>query len=225
MTAIDFPNSPSNGTSFSAAGKTWTYNGTVWVLKTNTASKSAYDIAVENGFVGTEAQWLASLEGASGKYAVSETAPTSPTTGDGWFDSGAGRFFLYYDNYWVEFGTAAGPQGPAGTNGTNGTNGADGGFNTAQTVANLSTNYTLQSSDKGRLYTNSGAVTVTVQGLAVGEQVDFIQTNAAQITFTPGAGVTLNSKNNNRKTSAQYSPATVKCIATNSYILAGDLAA
>lgn len=228
MTAIDFPNSPSNGTSFSAAGKTWTYNGTVWVLQPSAASKSAYDIAVENGFVGTEAEWLASLEGAdgaSGKYAVSETAPVSPTVGDGWFDSGTGKFFLYYDNYWVEFGTATGPQGIQGPAGTNGTNGVDGGFNTAQTIADLGTNYTLQSSDKGKLYTNSAAVTVTVQGLAVGEQVDFVQTNASQITFTPGAGITLNSKSNNRKTAAQYSPATVKCVATNSYILVGDLAA
>jgi hypothetical protein len=228
MPAIDFPNNPSSGTSFSASGKTWTYNGSVWILNPRTASKTAYDIAVENGFVGTESQWVTSLQGedgASGKYAVSETAPTSPTAGDGWFDSGTGKFFIYYDSYWVEFGTASGPQGPSGSNGTNGTNGVDGGFNTAQTVASLSTNYTLQSSDKGKLYTNSGAVTVTVQGLAVGEQVDFIQTNASQITFTPGSGITLNSKNNNRKTSAQYSPATVKCIASNTYILAGDLAA
>ena len=132
MTAIDFPNSPSNGTSFSAAGKTWTYNGTVWVLKTNAASKSAYDIAVENGFVGTEVEWLASLQGvdgvdgASGKYTVSETAPTSPTAGDGWFDSAAGKFFLYYDSYWVEFGTATGPQGPAGADGADGADGATG---------------------------------------------------------------------------------------------------
>lgn len=29
--------------------------------------KSAYEIAVENGFVGTEAEWLASLHGKDGK--------------------------------------------------------------------------------------------------------------------------------------------------------------
>jgi hypothetical protein len=208
MPAIDFPNSPTNGQTYSSGGRSWTWTGSVWNAVLTEAPAGA------NG-----------ADGADGKYVVSETAPSSPSAGDAWFDSSVGKFFIYYDSYWVEFGTSTGPQGPTGSNGTNGTNGVDGGFNTAQTVASLSTNYTLQSSDKGKLYTNSGAVTVTVQGLAVGEQVDFIQTNAAQITFTPGSGITLNSKNNNRKTSAQYSPATVKCIATNTYILAGDLAA
>jgi hypothetical protein len=66
MTAIDFPNSPTTGTSFSAGGKTWTYNGSVWVLNPRTASKTAYDIAVENGFVGTEEAWLESLVGEDG---------------------------------------------------------------------------------------------------------------------------------------------------------------
>jgi hypothetical protein len=66
MTAIDFPNSPTTGTSFSAGGKTWTYNGSVWVLNPRTASKTAYDIAVENGFTGTESEWLDSLVGADG---------------------------------------------------------------------------------------------------------------------------------------------------------------
>lgn len=112
MTAIDFPNSPSNGTSFSAAGKTWTYNGTVWVLNPNAASKTAYDIAVENGFVGTEAQWLASLQGEDGiigqdgRFIVSATAPSSPVEGDAWFNSESGRTYLYYDSYWVEVGAA-----------------------------------------------------------------------------------------------------------------------
>lgn len=33
------------------------------------AGKSAYEIAVENGFVGSESQWLASLEGSDGESA------------------------------------------------------------------------------------------------------------------------------------------------------------
>lgn len=32
-----------------------------------TAGKSAYEIAVENGFVGTEAEWLESLKGEDGQ--------------------------------------------------------------------------------------------------------------------------------------------------------------
>jgi hypothetical protein len=64
MTAIDFPNSPTTGDVFNASGKSWTYNGSVWALNPRTASKTAYDIAVDNGFVGTEAEWLTSLEGA-----------------------------------------------------------------------------------------------------------------------------------------------------------------
>ena len=30
--AIDFPNSPATNNTFSAAGKTWVYNGTAWTL-------------------------------------------------------------------------------------------------------------------------------------------------------------------------------------------------
>lgn len=93
MPAIDFPNSPTTGTSFSAGGKAWTYNGSVWVLNPNTASKTAYDIAVENGFVGTEAAWLESLVGADG--ATGATGPTGPTGPQG--ATGA-----------------TGPQGPSG---------------------------------------------------------------------------------------------------------------
>jgi hypothetical protein len=79
MPAIDFPNSPTTGTSFSAGGKAWTYNGSVWVLNPRTASKTAYDIAVENGFVGTEAAWLASLVGANGANgATGATGATGP---------------------------------------------------------------------------------------------------------------------------------------------------
>lgn len=69
---------------------------------------SAYQIALDNGFVGTEAQWLASLVGPQGPQGetgeqgpVGETGPQGPQ-GD------------------------AGPQGIQGVPGTNGTNGADG---------------------------------------------------------------------------------------------------
>lgn len=36
MTAIDFPNSPSVNDTFTASGRTWTWNGTVWSSNTGT---------------------------------------------------------------------------------------------------------------------------------------------------------------------------------------------
>jgi hypothetical protein len=35
---------------------------------------------------------------------VSETAPSSPSTGDQWFNSGNGKSYVYYDSFWVEVG-------------------------------------------------------------------------------------------------------------------------
>jgi len=114
---------------------------------------------------------------------------------------------------------ATGPTGPAGATGAAGT------FSSAQTIESIGTSRALTSTDAGKLLTNSAAITITVQGLSVGQQVDFLQTNASQITFQAGGGMTLNSKGGNLKTAAQYSPAAIKCVATNSYVLVGDLGA
>lgn len=68
--------------------------------KDGTSGKSAYEIAVENGFVGTEAEWLASLKGEKGdKGDQGETGATGEKGDTG----------------------AAGANGKDGTPGTNGT--------------------------------------------------------------------------------------------------------
>ncbi|WP_225388686.1 hypothetical protein, partial [Escherichia coli] len=56
------------------------------------AGKSAYQIALDNGFVGTEAQWLASLKGDTGAQlnikgslaSTSELPSTGNVAGDGY---------------------------------------------------------------------------------------------------------------------------------------------
>ena len=118
-----------------------------------------------------------------------------------------------------------GPTGPDGDTGPTGPTGPDGTFSSAQTISSKSANYSIQASDAGSLIINSAAITITVEGLSVGQQVDFVQTAADQITFAAGSGMTLNSKDGNLKTNAQYSPAGVKCVATNTYVLVGDLGA
>lgn len=73
------------------------YDGTEWVTIGGGASgASAYEIAVSNGYSGTETQWLASLVGATG--------PTGATGATG----------------------ATGSTGASGTNGTNGAKGDTG---------------------------------------------------------------------------------------------------
>ena len=44
-----------------------------------TAGKSAYEIAVDNGFVGTETEWLESLKGAEGTEGTTFTPSVSAT--------------------------------------------------------------------------------------------------------------------------------------------------
>jgi len=119
-----------------------------------------------------------------------------------------------------------GLQGTDGADGTDGTDGVDGGFDSTQTIEDKSTSYAILSADKGKLITNSAAVTITIDNvLSAGEQIDFLQNSADQITFAAGSGVTLNSKDGNLKTAAQYSPASVKCISSGVYVLLGDLGA
>ena len=128
----------------------------------------------------------------------------------------------------LAYGGVQGPAGTAGTagiDGADGADGADGTFSSTQTIETKSSAYSIVSGDAGKLILNSAAITITVEGLAVGQQVDFLQNTADQITFAAGSGITLNGADGNLKTAAQYSPAGVKCVATDTYVLVGDLGA
>lgn len=85
----NFPDSPTIGQSFTLDERIWTWDGTVW---------ESDNIREFNRI-------------------VSDTAPTSPSVGDEWFNSTTGRLYNYYDGYWIEIGAAIG-----------GADGADGKF-------------------------------------------------------------------------------------------------
>lgn len=53
--------------------------------------KSAYEIAVENGFVGTEAEWLESLHGKDGKDGINGKDGYTPIKGKDYFDGLNGK--------------------------------------------------------------------------------------------------------------------------------------
>ena len=90
--AINFPDSPSNGDTFTANGVVYTYNATAALWDTIEASISV---------------------------TVSDTAPTSPSDGDQWFNSTNGSLLIYYNDgtssQWVG---VSGPGGAAGASGS-----------------------------------------------------------------------------------------------------------
>jgi hypothetical protein len=96
--------------------------------------------------------WIPGEAGSS--FAVSETAPSSPQSGDVWFNSATGKTYIYYidldTEQWVEIAGAQGPSGPAGPTGPTGPTGATGptgslpvtSFNLTD-IPNNNTNYTI----------------------------------------------------------------------------------
>jgi len=159
--------------------------------------------------------------------------PTSPTDG---------QVFTAGDHTWIFSSTGAGgpgawklqaqfptgPTGATGAGGATGSTGATGTFAVAQTIDNKTASYTAVGGDVGKIITMTVAsgnnFTVnTTTALTVGQRIDIIQMGAGQTTVV-ATGVTI-SATPTLKLRAQYSAATLICTASNTYVLAGDLAA
>jgi hypothetical protein len=65
--------------------------------------------------------------------------------------------------------------------------------------------------------------TNATQAYSIGQRVDIMQYGAGQVTVSPDTGVTLRSTPTN-KLRAIYSTASIIKIATNEWVLAGDVA-
>jgi hypothetical protein len=98
--------------------------------------------------------------------------------------------------------------------------------------AQTGTTYTTVAADAAAklvTLTNASAITVTVAaGLyAVGEQINFAQLGAGQVTFQGDTGVTVVSTGATAATPkcrVQYSTATAICTASNTWLVVGDIA-
>ena len=98
--------------------------------------------------------------------------------------------------------------------------------------AQTSTSYTAVLADDGKLVTldNASAITVTIPpnssvAYGIGTQINLMQLGAGQVTISAGAGVTLRSAGSKLKTSAQYAVATCCKIATDTWVVIGNLSA
>ena len=122
--AINFPNSPSNGDTHTASGKTFTYDATAGLWN------PADSIVIPS----------------------SDTAPSSPSPGDVWFDSSSGTLYFYYNDgsssQWVGVSGADGAAGADGADGADGATGATGPAGTAthQDTWRLSSDVTADTS-------------------------------------------------------------------------------
>jgi hypothetical protein len=94
------------------------------------------------------------------------------------------------------------------------------------------TTYTLAEGDAGQLVTltNAAAITLTVPTnatvpFAIGTQITIAQGGAGTVTVAGAATVTVNSSDGSLKLRTQWSAATLIKLATNSWILIGDIKA
>ena len=98
----------------------WRYKTNGWAEISHEDGQSAYQIAVANGFEGTEAAWLASLTGPPGPSGADWAGVTFKEV-----DADGNNIYTLSDANGNTFDFAA-PRGPAGANGIDGTNGIDG---------------------------------------------------------------------------------------------------
>ena len=110
--AVDFPTSPSNGQTFTSGTITYTYNATAGL-------------------------WNSAASGGGGSsVTVSDTAPTSPSDGDMWYNSLSLKMFVYYNDGSSSQWVPASPQ-QAGVAGADGAAGAAGAAGSPTSYANL----------------------------------------------------------------------------------------
>jgi len=97
--------------------------------------------------------------------------------------------------------------------------------------AQTGTTYTAVLADDGKLVTcdNGSAITFTIPtnatvAFGIGTQINIMQLGAGQVTIA-GAGVTFRSEGSKLKTKGQYAVATCCKIATDTWVVIGNLSA
>ena len=97
--------------------------------------------------------------------------------------------------------------------------------------AQTGTTYTTVAGDSGKLVTlsNASAITCTLPPsvYSIGEQINFVQLGAGQVTFAQGSMVTIRSAGATStapKIGKQYAAATAICIGVNEFLVVGAVA-
>lgn len=99
-------------------------------------------------------------------------------------------------------------------------------------VSNILADYTVGLADAGTTLNaySSDPIIITIPpnsatAFPLNTVLAIVRTGTGSVSIAPGAGVTVNSKNSNKKIAAQHSGATICKLDTNTWILIGDLTA
>jgi hypothetical protein len=100
--------------------------------------------------------------------------------------------------------------------------------NKAAIVSQKSTNYTLQVSDSGNIIEATSSILITIPAdaaanLPVGSSIDIVNAGSGIVTLLGANGVSLLSKDSNKKISTQNSAATIYKKSANVWVAIGDL--
>jgi hypothetical protein len=179
---ISFPSSPLLNDVYTYSGRSWTWNGEVWLalgtVQGTTGVQGPIGIGFQGiqgplgiqGTQGIQGESIQGLQGNQGPNAAiyfDANPPVSPLLGDRWVDSNSGIEYTYLfdgtNNAWVEV-SASGFSGIQGTTGTQGTQGiANQGVQGMQGTDGLQGYYTTVNVISP--ITNSGTTTAAVVGV------------------------------------------------------------
>lgn len=124
--AIDIPDSPSNGDTYSVGDRTWRFNGTTWdaVLFSAptgpTGPTGATGAQGPTGPQGTDINFVGSVAN------VGALPTTGNSNNDAYIVDSDGNLYVWDGSSWVDAGQIVGPIGPTGATGDTGPTGPTG---------------------------------------------------------------------------------------------------
>ena len=237
--AIDFPNAPTVGDTYTVGNRTWTWSGTGWEVTVTVgatlnkikdtdgdtliqAEESADEDILRFDTAGTERMTI----GASGGVIINESLTVNGALSGTTVSSIQSDISTAQSDISTAQSDIITNTSNISTNTTDITN-----INELQ-FSYQTASYTLVLTDAGKAVQTAvaSANTVTVPpnssvAFPVGTQILVIQQGAGQTTLAAGAGVTLYSKDNNLKLSAQWCAATLIKANTDVWVVVGDLSA
>ena len=237
MAAIDFPNSPSLNDTFTSGSKTWTWNGSVWntvttaVGATGPIGPRGLDniVTASSAPADTDVLWVDTSEAGNAVLPLAGTTGQVLSKVDG----------ADYNTEWTPLNVAAISDLTATATELNYVDGVTSSIQdqfdspVATFITDATTARTLTSADAGKTirFTSGSATVVTVNAstdLPVGTRVDIIADGVGALTVTAStatvAAAEVATTSGSFTIGAQYSAATLLCVATDEYRLIGNVA-